>query len=119
MSNSISPLVSPLRPTDDSTSDSYRTDNLELSAYLLARGHRLIGADPSGSLVTFVFESRAAEDVANFFAGTTPAGAGAAPIPPIKLFEHHRTLRSMISTIRNTGATANVSPRRRRVVGVA
>ena len=30
----------------------------------------------------------------------------AAPIQAIPLFEHHRTLRSMISTIRNTGVNA-------------
>ena len=103
-----SPLAPPLRPSED---DTYRTDNLELAAYLLARGHRLIGADQTGQLVAFVFEPGAAEDVANFFSGTTPIGA--APIPPVKLFEHHRTLRSMIATMRGT------SPRRRRVGGVA
>jgi hypothetical protein len=113
MSNTLSPLVPPLRPADDSIPDTYCTDNLELASYLLARGHRLIGADPSCPLVAFVFEPRAAEDVANFFSGTTPAGT--APIPPVKLFEHHRTLRSMIATIRNTSS----SPRRRSRGGVA
>jgi hypothetical protein len=113
MSNTLSPLVPPLRPADDSTPDTYRTDNLELGSYLLARGHRLIGAEPSSPLVTFVFEPRAAEDVANFFSGTTPPGA--ANIPPVKLFEHHRTLRSMIATMRGTSS----SPRRRRAGGGA
>lgn len=112
MTNAISPLVPPLRPTDDSIPDTYRTDNLELASYLLARGHRLIGADPSAPLVAFVFEPGAAEDVANFFSGTTPPGA--APIPAVKLFEHHRTLRSMIATIRGMS-----SPRHRRVGGAA
>jgi hypothetical protein len=112
MSNTLTPLHPPLRPNDDRTPDTYRTDNLELASYLLARGHRLIGADPSAPLVAFVFEPGAVGDVANFFSGTTPPGT--TPIPPVKLFEHHRTLRSMIATMRSAS-----SPRRRRMGCVA
>jgi len=74
----------------------FRTDNLELASFLMARQHRLVGAIPSGLLVVFEFESSAAADVANFFSGSTP-------LPPITLFEHHRTLRSLIATVRNAG----------------
>lgn len=73
----------------------FHTENLELASYLLARGHRLTGTIPSGRLIVFEFEPRANTDVANFF-------SGAVPLPPITLFEHHRTLRSLIATMRNT-----------------
>lgn len=62
----------------------------------MARGHRLVGAISTGRLVAFEFEPSARADVANFFSGSIP-------LPPIKLFEHHRTLRSLIATVRNTG----------------
>lgn len=84
---------SPLPPSPDG--GPFHTENLELASYLLARGHHLIGTIPTGRLVIFEFESSAGRDVANFF-------SGAVPLPPITLFEHHRTLRSLIATVRNT-----------------
>jgi len=73
----------------------FHTENLELAAFLLARGHRLVGAISNGRLVSFEFVRSAVPDVANFF-------SGAVPLPPITLFEHHRTLRSLITTVRNS-----------------
>lgn len=93
MPQSISNSSACLTPSPDGTN--FRTDNLELAAFLMARKHRLIGAIPSGRLVAFEFEPSASADVANFFSGSTP-------LPPITLFEHHRTLRSLIATVRNT-----------------
>jgi hypothetical protein len=84
---------SPLPPS--SNAGTFHTENLELGAYLLTRGHRLIGTIPTGRLVVFEFEHSAGTDVANFF-------SGAVPLTPITLFEHHRTLRSLIATMRNT-----------------
>jgi hypothetical protein len=78
-----------------SNDGTFHTENLELASYLLARGHRLIGTIPTGRLVVFTFESSASTDVANFF-------SGAVLLAPITLFEHHRTLRSFIATMRNT-----------------
>lgn len=84
--------VTSVPPFDAGT---FHTENLELAAYLMARGHRLLGASPTGRLVVFEFHASAAPDVPNFFSGTIP-------LPPITLFEHHRTLRSLIATVRNT-----------------
>ncbi len=103
--NTISPPVRPpLR--DDNTSDNpipsdldtFRTESLELGAYLLARGDRLVGTDrvDDSPMVIFVFPGEAAGDTASFFAGTVP-------LPPIKIFEAHRTLRMMVSTMKNSG----------------
>ena len=78
----------------------YLTDNLELAAYLLSRGHRLIGAAPRGNrIVTFTFDGAAAvaEDVSRFFAGDA--------VPATRLFEHYRTLRAMIVSVRNAAGT--------------
>src|ERR1700693_561199 len=86
---SQSPLPS---SPDDGT---FHTENLELGAYLLTRGHRLIGTIPTGRLVIFEFESRANADVATFF-------SGAIALPAITMLENHRTLRSLIATMRNT-----------------
>jgi len=79
----------------------FRTENLELASFLMARKHRLIGAIPSGRLIVFEFELSAESDVANFFSGSTP-------LPPITLFEQHRTLRSLIATMRNTRQAGGV-----------
>jgi hypothetical protein len=96
MPQSISSALPSHPPSSDG--GNFRTDNLELASFLLARQHRLIGAVPSGRLVVFEFEPSAEADVANFFSGSSP-------LPPITLFEHHRTLRSLIATVRNSART--------------
>lgn len=93
MSNSKT-TSSPLSPPS-SGGDTFHTENLELASFLMARGHKLSGSIPDGRLVLFGFAHAAEQDVPNFF-------SGAIPVPPITLFEHHRTLRSLITTIRNT-----------------
>lgn len=90
--NAVPPVPLSEPSSDGST---FHTENLELAAYLLARGHRLVGAIPQSRLVVFEFAASAHADVANFFSGTIS-------LPPITLFEHHRTLRSLIATVRNS-----------------
>jgi hypothetical protein len=100
------PLVPPLRRTDESTStaDTFRTESLELASYLLARGYQLVGTDrvDDSPMVIFVFPGEAAGDTASFFAGTVL-------LPPIKIFEAHRTLRMMVSTMKSTGGVGRRS----------
>jgi hypothetical protein len=99
MNHHITPPLAPtLRPTADNP-DTFRTESLELTSYLLARGYQLIGTDRADDspMVIFVFPGEAAGDTASFFAGTVP-------LPPIKIFEAHRTLRMMVSTMKNPGA---------------
>jgi hypothetical protein len=91
----LRPSVSPYSPPSLDGGNHFRTENLELAAYLMARCHLLIGAIPDGRLVVFEFDASAASDVPNFFSGTIQ-------LSPITLFEHHRTLRSLIATVRNT-----------------
>ena len=97
------PLRPPLRddnnpnnPTPDA--DEFRTQSLELASYLLARGHQLVGTDreDGSSIVIFVFPGQASRDTASFFAGTIP-------MPPIKIFEAHRSLRMMVSALKGGG----------------
>jgi hypothetical protein len=70
----------------------YTTDELELAAFLKARGHRLVGATPTGSLVTFAFDPSAQADLAEYFAG--------AEISARELFQAHRHLRVLIKQIK-------------------
>ena|SRR6202040_479717 len=104
--NITPPLVPPLRRSDDSTSttDTFRTESLELGAYLLARGYQLVGTDrvDDSPMVIFVFPGEASRDTASFFAGTVP-------LPPIKIFEAHRTLRMMVSMMKNSGGVGRRS----------
>jgi hypothetical protein len=73
-------------------SSGYLTDELELAAFLKARGYRLLGAEPYGRLVTFAFDPSACADVDNYFAG--------AEISARELFEAHRHLRTLIKQIK-------------------
>ena len=57
MPQSISSALPSHPPSSDG--GNFRTDNLELASFLLAREHRLIGAVPSGRLVVFEFEPSA------------------------------------------------------------
>ena len=70
----------------------YLTEELELAAFLKARGHRMFGAEPHGRLITFAFDPSACADVDNYFAGTE--------ISARELFEAHRHLRTLIKQVK-------------------
>jgi hypothetical protein len=70
----------------------YRTTELELAAFLKARGHRLLSAKQSGRMVPFEFNSEAADDVDNYFGGAESSAR--------ELFEAHRSLRALIQQVR-------------------
>jgi hypothetical protein len=72
--------------------NSYRTTELEVASFLKARGHRLLGASPTGRLVEFDFEPTAAGDVDSYIAGEA--------IPARDLFEAHRSLRAIIQQVK-------------------
>jgi predicted O-methyltransferase YrrM len=71
---------------------SYQTTELELAAFLKARGHRLLEASPQGRLVSFAFVEEAAGDAQQYFAG--------AEISARELFEAHRHLRALIQQLK-------------------
>jgi hypothetical protein len=71
---------------------SYKTAELELASFLKSRGHRLLSAKMAGRFVTFEFESDAADDVDSYFGGAETSAR--------ELFEAHRSLRSLISQVR-------------------
>lgn len=70
----------------------YKTAELELASFLKSRGHRLLSAKMTGRFVTFEFESDAADDVDSYFGGAETSAR--------ELFEAHRSLRSLISQVR-------------------
>ena len=70
----------------------YKTTELEIASFLKARGHRLLGACPSGKLVEFCFDNDATGDVDAYIEG--------APIPARDLFEAHRSLRALIQQVK-------------------
>ena len=70
----------------------YLTTELELAAFLQARGHKLISATPQGRLVAFAFDDRARSDVDAYFAG--------AQVPARDLFSAHRHLRTLIQQLK-------------------
>lgn len=70
----------------------YRTTELELGAFLKARGHALLEAIPQGRIVTFVFDGTAAPDADAYFGGE--------PISARNLFEAHRGLRALIQQVK-------------------
>lgn len=70
----------------------YQTNELEVAAFLKARGHKLLEAKPQGRLVTFGFEAGAATDVDAYFAGVE--------LPARELFEAHRHLRALIQRLK-------------------
>jgi hypothetical protein len=71
---------------------SYKTTELELASFLKARGHRLLGASPRGTIVEFSFDGSASGDVGEYIAG--------AAVRARELFEAHRALRALIATVR-------------------
>ncbi len=70
----------------------YQTSELELAAFLKARGHRLMDARPQGRLVQFAFPEAAAMDADRYFSG--------AEIAASELFEAHRHLRALIQQLK-------------------
>ena len=70
----------------------YQTTELEVAAFLKARGHRLLDARPQGSLVRFGFADSAGEDVQEYFSG--------AAVSARELFEAHRHLRALIQQLK-------------------
>jgi hypothetical protein len=70
----------------------YQTTELELAAFLKARGHRLQEVLPHGHLVTFVFGDTVAPDVDAYLAGDQ--------ISARDLFEAHRGLRALIQQVK-------------------
>jgi hypothetical protein len=70
----------------------YRTTEIELAAYLKARGHRLLAANQEGRLVTFTFESGASAEADGYFLGSQ--------VPARELFEAYRHLRVLIQQLR-------------------
>jgi len=74
------------------TTHPYKTTELEVAAFLKARGHKLLGAQSQGRIVEFSFEPTAHEDVDSYIAG---AGVAAR-----ELFEAHRSLRALIQQVK-------------------
>jgi hypothetical protein len=70
----------------------YRTTELELAAFLKARGHRLLSAKQTGKMVTFEFTPDATDDADNYFSGAKSSAR--------ELFEAHRSLRALIQQVR-------------------
>jgi len=70
----------------------YRTTELELAAFLKARGHRLLSANQNGKMVAFEFTPDAADDADNYFSGAESSAR--------ELFEAHRSLRALIQQVR-------------------
>jgi hypothetical protein len=63
-------------PALTSTNESYSTTDMNLAAYLLARGYRFIGTQPKGSWRRiFVFEAGAAGEVEGFYRDTATVTA--------------------------------------------
>jgi hypothetical protein len=71
---------------------SYRTTELELAAFLKAKGNELTNVRPEGRLVAFEFEPSASRDAETYFSG--------AALPARELFEAHRSLRALIQQVR-------------------
>jgi hypothetical protein len=70
----------------------YQTTELELAAFLKAKGHRLLGAEPDGRLVKFSFDGTASTDADAYFLGSS--------ISARELFEAHRHLRALIQQVK-------------------
>lgn len=77
----------------------YRTTELEVAAFLKARGHRLLNAQAAGRVVAFSFEDGAGEDVDQYIAG--------AEVPARELFEAHRSLRALIQQVKENQLQRN------------
>jgi hypothetical protein len=78
------------------TTTVYRTAELELASFLKARGHKLLSLQPRGQIVEFTFPAEAAAEVEAYFAGLE--------CPARDLFEAHRSLRALISLVKDHSA---------------
>jgi hypothetical protein len=79
----------------------YATTELDIASYLVASGHRMVAAQPQGSLVEFVFDPSAAGDVESYFAG--------ASLPVQEVFRAHRHLRTVVKQVKiHNGVTSHV-----------
>ena len=74
----------------------YRTQELELAAFIKASGYALRGAELHGRLVEFSFDAEAAEAAERYFGG--------AQLPCRDLFQAHRSLRALIQQVREHAA---------------
>jgi len=70
----------------------YRTTELELAAFLKARGHQVQEAIPQGRIVTFCFDDSVVPDVDAYFRG--------AHVSANELFQAHRCLRALIQQVK-------------------
>jgi len=70
----------------------YRTTELEVAAFLKARGHQVQEAIPQGRIVTFLFDDSVVPDVDAYFSG--------AHVSANELFQAHRCLRALIQQVK-------------------
>lgn len=80
-------------------STSYRTTELEVAAFLKAKGHRLQAAEPQGRMVAFLFAPGADRDVDAYIGGEA--------VPARELFEAHRSLRALIQQVKENALQRN------------
>jgi hypothetical protein len=83
---------------------SYQTTELEIAAFLKARGHRLVQVIPAGRLACFEFEQAAEPDVTTYMSG--------ALVSARELFEAHRHLRALIQQLKQHSNQQNRSENR-------
>jgi hypothetical protein len=84
----------------------YVTTELDIASYLIASGHRMLDAQPQGTLVEFVFDPSVAVDVESYFAG--------ASLPVREVFQAHRHLRTVVKQVKiHNGVTSHVYQARR------
>ena len=70
----------------------YRTTELEIAAFLKAKGFQVLEVKPEHRLVTFGFAEAASAEAEAYFVG--------AALPARELFEAHRHLRTVIQQIK-------------------
>ena len=84
----------------------YITTELDIASFLMASGHRMLDAQPQGSLVQFVFDPAVTADVEAYFAGAT--------LPVQEVFRAHRHLRTVVKQVKiHNGVTSHVYQQRK------
>ena len=87
--------------TSRSLSKPYITTELDIAAFLVASGHKVLFAEPQGALVQFIFDPGVAGAVEEYFAG--------AALPVQEVFKAHRHLRTLVKQVKiHNGATSHV-----------
>lgn len=81
------------------STSNYRTTELELAAFLKAKGCDLVNVVPLGHLVAFDFDPAASVMAESYFAGSN--------LPARELFEAHRSLRALIQQVREHSSNRN------------